>query len=48
MSEPIYKFNIHLLKLSKSEDLEIAKTEWREIYREKEKKKQVYVYVNIH
>lgn len=39
MSEPIYKFNIHLLKLSKSEDLKIAKTEWREIYREKREEK---------
>lgn len=39
MSEQIYKFNTHLLKLSKSKDLEIAKTEWREIYREKREEK---------
>ena len=39
MSEVIYKFNIHLLKLSKSKDLKIAKTEWREIYREKREEK---------
>jgi hypothetical protein len=39
MSEPIYKFNINLLELSKSKDLEIAKTEWREIYREKREEK---------
>lgn len=29
-----YKFNENLLKLSKNKNLELAKTEWREIYRE--------------
>ena len=39
MSEPIYKFNINLLELSKSKEIAIAKTEWREIYREKREEK---------
>ena len=39
MSKPIYKFNINFLQLSKSKELEIAKTEWREIYREKREEK---------
>jgi hypothetical protein len=30
----LYQFNINLLKLSNSNDIEIAKTEWYEIYRE--------------
>ena len=39
MSKPIYKFNKNFLKLSKSKDIEIAKTEWREIYTENRKEK---------
>ena len=39
MAEPIYKFDIHLLKLSQSEDLEIAKTEWFVVHREEREKK---------
>ena len=39
MSEPIYKFNINLLELSKSKEIAIAKIEWREIYREKREEK---------
>ena len=35
MTKPKYKFDENLLKLSQSEDLQIAKKEWREIYREK-------------
>lgn len=34
LSKMKYKFNENLLKLSKNKNLEFAKTEWREIYRE--------------
>jgi hypothetical protein len=34
MSESRYKFDAHFLKLSRSDDLHMAKTEWRIIYRE--------------
>ncbi len=34
MEEPIHKFDINLLKLSESNVLQIAKTEWHKIYTE--------------
>ena len=34
MTEGKYKFDINLLQLSNSKDINIAKTEWFEVYRE--------------
>jgi hypothetical protein len=34
MTTPRYNFDTHLLKLSKSRELDIAKTEWRKVYTE--------------
>jgi hypothetical protein len=39
MTEPTHKFDDNLLKLSKSKNLETAKKEWREIYREQREEK---------
>jgi len=35
MAELMYKFDRNLLKLSENQDLELAKQEWREVYKEK-------------
>lgn len=39
MTEPTHIFDKNILKLSKSQNLQIAKTEWREIYREQRMEK---------